>query len=91
VRRNPVQCHGLAGNAELFLELYRATGKPLWLDRAHDFAQRMFAYRSATPEGDVWQADDPGYASPDFMFGAAGTGHFFLRLWRPNQVTRPLL
>jgi lantibiotic modifying enzyme len=91
VRRNAVQCHGLAGNAELLLELYRATRRQLWLDRAHDFATRAFAYRLAAPEGDVWQADDPGYASPDFLFGAAGTGHFFLRLWRPDQLTRPLL
>ena len=94
VRRNAVQCHGLAGNAELFLELYRVaepTRKRLWLDRAHDFAQRMFAYRTRTPAGDVWQADDPGCFSPDFMYGAAGTGHFFLRLWRPDLITRPLL
>lgn len=91
VRRNAVQCHGLAGNAELFLELYRITRRPLWLDRAHDFARRAFAYRTRTPEGDVWQADDAGYHSPDFLYGAAGTGHFFLRLWRPDEVRRALL
>ncbi|MAG37687.1 MAG: hypothetical protein CL878_15740 [Dehalococcoidia bacterium] len=91
VRRNPVQCHGLAGNAELFLALYSVTGQPRWRERAHDFALRALAYRRTTPEGDVWQADDPGYESPDFLYGAAGTGHFFLRLWRPNEITRPLL
>jgi hypothetical protein len=91
VRRNPVQCHGLAGSAELFLELYRATREPRWLHRAYDFARRMMAYRTATPEGDLWQADDPGVSSPDFLYGAAGTGHCFLRLLAPLSLTRPML
>lgn len=91
VRHNAVQCHGLAGNGELFLDLYCVGHKPLWIERAHDFAQRAFAYRSHAPEGDAWQADDPGYTSPDFLLGASGTGHFFLRLWQPDQITRPLL
>ena len=39
----------------------------------------------------MWQADDPGFDSPDLLFGASGTGHFFLRLWRPDEITRPLL
>jgi len=43
-----------------------------------------------TPVGGVRQPDDPGNAWLDFLFGAAGTGHFFLRLWRPDQLTRPL-
>ncbi|MGH2369342.1 MAG: lanthionine synthetase LanC family protein, partial [Chloroflexota bacterium] len=90
IRQNPTQCHGLAGNAELFIELYRLTHEPLWLERAHHFAIRVLHYRSATPEGDLWPADDPGYFSPDFMCGAAGTGHFFLRLWQPDQVRMPL-
>jgi lantibiotic modifying enzyme len=91
VRRNAVQCHGLAGNAELFLELYRVTRDGRWRERAHNFARRAFAYRRETPQGEVWQADDPGFDSPDFLYGASGTGHFFLRLWRPDEVTRPLL
>ena len=91
VRRNPSQCHGLAGNAELFVELYRLTREPVWLDRAHDFATRALAYRARTPEGDVWQADDPGYTSPEYLYGAAGTGHFFLRLCKPDEIRMPLL
>jgi lantibiotic modifying enzyme len=90
VRRNPSQCHGLAGNAELFLELYRRTHKSEWLERARGFAERAFAYRHAGPEGDTWQADEAGYSSPDFMCGAAGTGHFFLRLLQPERLAMPL-
>ena len=90
-RRNPGVCHGLAGNGELFVELYRATRDAAWLEQAHDFAQRALAYRTRTPEGDVWQADDPGFSSPEYLVGAAGTGHFFLRLWQPDQLHMPLL
>jgi class IV lanthipeptide synthase len=91
VRRNACQCHGLAGNGELLIDLYHATCKQLWLDRAHDFARRVFAYRRVTPAGDEWQADDAGFYSPEFMLGAAGTGHFFLRLWQRGTLSRPLL
>ena len=79
-RGNPSQCHGLAGNAELFVELWRATGETVWLDRAGDFAARCLAYRKPGPEGDVWPADDLEYAAPNFSTGAAGVGHLFLRL-----------
>jgi lantibiotic modifying enzyme len=90
IRHNPSQCHGLSGNAELFIELYRITRNALWLDRAHDFAKLALAYRKTGPEGDTWQADDPGYESPDFMCGASGAGHFFLRLGAPDRVRMPL-
>ena len=89
-RHNPSLCHGLAGNAQLFLELYRLTDDTLWLDRAHDFAHLCLAYRTTSPEGDTWQGDEPGYPSPDFWCGAAGTGHFFLRLRAPHDVPTPL-
>ena len=90
VRQNPSQCHGLAGNAELFLELFRLTGAPVWLERTHDFARQALAYRTPGPDGDTWQADEPGFSSPDFLCGAAGTGHFFLRLGAPTMVDMPL-
>lgn len=91
VRHNPCQCHGLSGNAELFTELYRITQDRLWLDRAYDFASRAFSYRETKPEGDIWQSDEPGYYSPDFLCGAAGVGHFFLRLLAPDRVRMPLM
>jgi lantibiotic modifying enzyme len=93
VRHNASQCHGLSGNAGLFLELFRITREPLWLDRAYDFARRSFAYRTSHPEGETWAADDAegGYVSPEFLSGASGTGHFFLRLWKPDEVPFALL
>jgi lantibiotic modifying enzyme len=85
-RANPSYCHGLAGNAELFIELYRVGGAPRWGARAHDFARRMLAYRTTGAAGDTWPADEPGTAAPDFLCGAAGVGHAFLRLLAPSVV-----
>ncbi len=90
-RKNPTQCHGLAGNAELFIELYRVTQDTLWIKRAGDFGNRAFAYRQKSDKGDIWQADEPGHNSPDFMCGAAGTGHFFLRLYEPDKLSMPFM
>ncbi len=89
VRSNPSQCHGLAGSAELFLTLYRLTGEQVYLERAHDFAVQVLSYRTVTLDGDVWRADDPDCYSPDFFCGAAGVGHFFLRLQAPDQLELP--
>jgi lantibiotic modifying enzyme len=91
VRRNPSACHGLAGSAEVFLALYRATHEPRWLSHAYDFGRQMLAYRTTGPEGDAWQADDPGFTSPDFFCGAAGVGHYFLRLGTPDSLHLPFV
>ena len=69
VRRNPCLCHGLAGSASLLLDLAAATGEAVWSARAGAFARLIVGYRERTPEGDVWQSDDPGCHSPDFLYG----------------------
>jgi hypothetical protein len=91
VRANPSLCHGLGGNAALFLALHRATRRSRWLERAHAFAARALTYRAATPAGDVWQADAPDATSPDLTCGAAGVGHFLLHLLEPERVRLPFL
>jgi hypothetical protein len=61
------------------------------LERAHNFARRTLTYRRPESGGDVWNADDPGSTSADFLCGAAGVGHFFLRLTAPDRFQMPLL
>ena len=90
-RRNPSQCHGLAGSAEVLLELYRATAEPRWLEAAHDVARAAMGYRTVTPEEESWPADEPGSASPAFFTGATGVGHFFLRLQSPDRLRVPFV
>jgi lantibiotic modifying enzyme len=91
VRHNPCLCHGLAGSADFLLDLHALTGDSLWHDRAVELARQIVdRYRQPSPEGDLWQSDDPGCHSPDYLYGVSGTGHFFLRLWRPD-LRRPLM
>ena len=91
VRNNPSQCHGLAGNAELFIELARVGGNESWMSHARDFGDAAIAYREER-DGEVrWPGDEPGNYSPDFMLGSSGLGHFFLRLARPEEVQMPLM
>ena len=90
-RHNVTQCIGLSGCGELFIELYRVSQEERWLGRAHEFAEMALGYREALPEGDAWPTDEPGLFSPDYMYGAAGAGHYFLRLWKPGKIQMPLM
>ncbi|MBM3279117.1 MAG: hypothetical protein FJY95_13690 [Candidatus Handelsmanbacteria bacterium] len=90
-RRNATQCIGLTGCGELFIELFCLEGDPLWLDRAREFARLAYGYRAELPEGDAWPIDEPGLYSADYMYGAAGIGHYFLRLRRPTEISMPLM
>ena len=86
VRQNPSLCHGLAGGAELLIDLFRRTGEERWLTRAQEFAERASGYRTSTPQGDVWPADEPGLVAPNLSTGAAGVGRLFLQVRAPEKV-----
>lgn len=90
-RHNITQCIGLSGCGELFIELYRVSKDALWLQHAKAFAEMALAYRAQLPEGDAWPTDEPGLFSADFMYGASGLGHYFLRLWKPGEIPMPLM
>ena len=90
-RKNPTQCVGLAGGGDLLLELWRVTGEGRWLERAREFGEKVLAYRAVLPEGEAWPTDEPGLYTADFMYGAAGTGHFLLRLETEGKVAMPLM
>lgn len=90
-RRNASQCIGLTGCGELFVELFRLSREPEWLERARAFAALAYAYRVVLPEGEAWPIDEPGLYSADYMYGAAGIGHYFLRLWQPGEIPMPFM
>ena len=89
--KNPTLCTGLAGGGELLIELYKATKDMLWLDRAKTFVKTAMAYRVETEEGDRWPTNTPGLYSQDFVYGASGTGYFFLRVHQPELLAPPLM
>ena len=81
---NGSQCHGLSGVADLMIDAWRASGRPMWLDlaRACTAAIRDDARR---PEG--WRSGVPGgHASPGLMLGMAGIGWAQLRAAHPERV-----
>ena len=88
-RNNPTQCTGLAGGGDFLVELWRVTGDKRWLERAREFGEKVLTYRAILPEGDAWPTDEPGLYSADFMYGAAGTGHFLLRLETEGRLPMP--
>jgi len=91
IRANPSQCHGLAGNAELFLEIHHTLDDTRWVERSVAFADAATAYRQDGVNGVCWQGDESGNDSPDFMMGSAGLAHFFLRLARGTDFEMPLM
>lgn len=90
-RKNPTLCTGVAGSGELMIELFLQTGDGLWLQRAEHFGDMALGYKVTTPEGDRWPTDTPGLFSPDFTYGASGTGHFLLGLVDPHHHAPPLI
>lgn len=74
----PSQCHGLAGNGELLLDMFAATGASAYLDGANALAQLAAAFALATPRENLVDEDPFGFGD-DFMQGKAGVAEFFLR------------
>jgi len=85
------QCHGLAGDAELLLDLAAFAGG----DRRHDSPYRRAALaaadalllqrRSPATGGNVFADDSGATVSAGFGTGLAGTGAFLLRLLTGGQ------
>lgn len=90
-RQNPTLCIGLAGGGELLIELYRETGDAVWLGRAREFADMTMRYQMIEDGKHFWPTDTPGCFSADFVYGASGTGYFFLRVAYPDRFAPPLL
>lgn len=88
-RRSACQCHGVTGNAELFLEVFAAGGDAQWLREAQSSGSAIVeahdsALRLASPAG-------AARYRPSYMLGLAGIGHFFLRLADPTHTPLPMM
>src|SRR5581483_753604 len=85
------QCHGLAGDAELLLDLDAFLPSPAYRRAALDAAEALLLQRRtpAANQGTVFADDSGGTISAGFGTGLAGTGAFLLRLVAGGP--RPLL
>lgn len=83
-------CHGLAGNAELFLLAAEVLGEPWYRQVAAEVGRRGIE-RYGRPRRPWPCGVNGGGETPGLMLGRAGIGHFFLRLHHPAAVPSPLL
>jgi lantibiotic modifying enzyme len=95
-RSSAVQCHGLAGDAELLLDLMALPARELepgdpYRCAALEAAEALLLQRRTpiTGSGTVFADDSGGTISAGFGTGLAGTGAFLLRLVAGGP--RPLL
>jgi hypothetical protein len=88
-RSSTVQCHGLAGDAELLLDLYEATGEARWKVLAADAAEVILLQRRRDGDHLVFPDDTGAGLSAGLNTGLAGVASFFLRLTAGG--TRPFM
>jgi len=82
------QCHGVSGNAELFIEAFRLRRDKKLLETA-----RLFGSALLEPRGkgfEVRIALENYRYPPGYMLGLAGIGRYFLRLAAPEKTPLPL-
>lgn len=80
----PGQCHGLAGNADVLVDVYRATGDRSHLDAASELGRLLTAF---VEEPDSLVPPSPGAVhSDDLMNGWAGVLTCLLRLAAPDRL-----
>jgi serine/threonine protein kinase len=74
------QCHGLAGNIEVLIDVAQQTGDHSIGERVQILAENLVAYRDV----DGWPSDERSKRCPDLMVGEAGVGAAFLRMVNPS-------
>jgi hypothetical protein len=80
-------CHGMGGNAELFLEAYRVFNDEEYLSPTIKTAETALALKQANKiylSG--YQLEETDEEDNSLFMGNAGIGYFFLRLIAPHRV-----
>jgi hypothetical protein len=76
------QCHGLAGNIEVLIDVAQQAGRAEFRSWAAVLTENLVAYR----EKDGWPSDERSKKCPDLMVGEAGVGAAFLRVSDPTSA-----
>lgn len=83
-------CHGVAGDAELFLHAARHLGEREGVAIAETIAAYGLARHARSDR--PWRSGiEGGRSHPSLMLGAAGTGHFYLRMIDPVRFDSVLM
>ena len=80
LRKGHGLCHGTAGNAYAFLDLYQATDDPSWLNKAVQYAQWSVSQK------DVSKSQDKSMSLFD---GLAGMLYFYCDMLEPKRAAFP--
>jgi len=83
------QCHGLAGNIELLLDMYQACGDTAYLKEARSLACLLDAF-ARDVDGALHWITDSEMSNPGFTAGYAGVAMCLLRLAHPASKPHPL-
>ncbi|MFL5704604.1 MAG: lanthionine synthetase LanC family protein, partial [Ktedonobacteraceae bacterium] len=76
----PTQCHGLAGNIELLLDMFQSTNTQVYYAEAQSLARLLETFATEVDGLLVWPSDEPSCISPDYLVGYAGVLACLLRL-----------
>jgi len=83
-------CHGLGGNADLFIYASTALDEPTRMVPAERVAEE--GIERIEHEDLRWPCGvTEGDQTPNLMLGTAGIGYFYLRLYDPNRVPSVLI
>jgi hypothetical protein len=74
------QCHGLAGNLEVLIDIWQRLSTDDFLIAARLLGENLATYRTELG----WPSEHPLVVSPDLMVGQAGVGAAFIRLSNPK-------
>lgn len=86
-----ILCHGGGGNAELFLEAYRAFRDDRYLSLAQEVARQSLGFREENGYYFSGYRDANNDEDLSLFMGNAGIGYFYLRVLDPLQVPSILL
>ncbi|KAK4420346.1 LanC-like protein GCR2 [Sesamum alatum] len=79
-------CHGISGNAYVFLSLYQLTGKPEFLYRAKAFSCFLHNRAQTLISEGIMHGGDQPYS---LFEGIGGMAHLFLDITKPSQARFP--
>lgn len=88
----PTQCHGLAGNSELLLDMYQATGDTFYGTQAFVLGRLLETFAKERDGHLMFASDLPHVFTPDYQVGYGGVAVCLLRLsspeYQPHQLSR---